>query len=149
MRSKLYGISQGLVLGPRRPGYTLMELLVSVAIMTVLMGAMGVSVLMAVGSIDRGAEAGRQMSETNEALDEIVTELTQALSFIERTEHAVSFVVPDRDGDGLRDTIRYSWSGVAGDPVMREYNGQRPVPLAEDVHHFNLTYVLKIAHPPD
>ena len=56
---------------------------------------------------------------------------------------AVTFTVPDRDNNGLSETIRYSWSGTPGDSIMRAYNGGVEVAVAEDVKYFSLEYLLK------
>ena len=128
-------------------GFTLIELLVSLSIMSALMGAMVLSISLAVRSIDDGSSPTGRISAASDALEEITTELGLALSFEERTAYAVSFTVPDRNEDGLRETIRYAWSGVAGDPVTREYNGGPSAAIAENVHHFDLSYLLKAVDP--
>jgi hypothetical protein len=65
------------------------------------------------------------------------------MSFSERTANAVTFKVPDRTGDELPETIRYSWSGTAGDPLQIEYNGSAPATLVADVNQFDLSYSLR------
>lgn len=128
-------------------GYTMIELVVSLSIMSVLMGSMVLTIWVAAGSIDDVSSPVARITSANDVLEEITSELGLALTFNERTPHSVSFTVPDRDDDGLRETVRYAWSGVPGDPVSREYNGHRPVAIVEDVHHFDLTYLLKTVRP--
>ena len=128
-------------------GYTMIELVVSLSIMSVLLGSMVLTIWVAAGSIDDVSSPVARITSANDVLEEITSELRLALSFNERTPHSASFTVPDRDDDGLRETIRYAWSGVPGDPVSREYNGGRAVAIVEDVHHFDLTYLLKTVRP--
>ena len=58
-----------------------------------------------------------------QALVELLADLEFALAFSEKTDHALTFTVPDRDGDFISETIRYAWSGTPGDPLTRQYNG--------------------------
>jgi len=52
----------------------------------------------------------------------------------------VDFTVADRDGDDVVETLRWEWSGTAGDPLTRQYNGADPVALLEGVQGLTLTY---------
>ena len=58
---------------------------------------------------------------------------------------SIEFTVPDRSdpADGTPETIRYSWSGDAGDPLLRRYNGSNPAVVADDVHHLDLSMVTR------
>jgi hypothetical protein len=67
-----------------------------------------------------------------------VTDLQTAKSFTERTATAVTFTVPDRDGDNIDETIRYAWAGTPGDPLTYQLNGGTATTLADDVQQFNL-----------
>ncbi|GAB5407270.1 MAG: hypothetical protein Aurels2KO_55010 [Aureliella sp.] len=77
------------------------------------------------------------------AVDEILTDMQFATSFTERTTTSVEFRVPDRDGDGSKETIRYAWSGTAGDPLTKAYNGSAPVSVLDNVADLNLGYVTR------
>ena len=132
----------------RRHGFTLVELVTSLAIMTILVGGMGSAVMIASQAIDDGTSRSSRITEAREALDRITADAAVALSVTERTASAIAFTVPDRSGDGLPETLRYAWSGVAGDPLTCEYNGGSPVTIADDVHQFDLTYLLLTKGPP-
>jgi hypothetical protein len=47
--------------------------------------------------------------------------------------------VPDRTGDSVDETIRYSWSGTAGDPLVYQFNGGTSLSLASNVQQFNVS----------
>jgi hypothetical protein len=64
------------------------------------------------------------------ALDQIADELSCAASVGILGLHEIEFTVPDRDKDGQPETLRYVWSGRAGDPLHREYNGSSAVFLS-------------------
>jgi hypothetical protein len=123
--------------------YTLIEVLLSVGIMAVLMGAMVLSLAVASRALDDGAGPAGQTRRAAEIIEEIDADLALALSFSERTPAAVTFTVPDRDLDGSPETIRYSWTGPEDGRLLRQLNDGSAIPVAEDVRHFDLTYQLK------
>ena len=137
----------------RRPGnnasagLTLAELVVTLAIVSTLLTAMGSVIVIASRAIDSGAGPLACKSTAGTAVAEVVADLQMALGFTERTATAATFTVPDRDGDGSPETIRYAWSGTQGDPLTRAVNGGAAVVLADDVHQFDLTYLTKILTP--
>ena len=124
-------------------GHTLIELLLSVAIMAVLMGAMVISLAVASRALDDGAGPAGQTRRAAGIVEDMDADLAMALSFTERTAQAVTFTVPDRDGDGKPETIRYSWAGPDDGRLLRQVNGGPAVAIAQDVRHFGLTYQLK------
>jgi hypothetical protein len=94
------------------------------------------------------AEGSRDTgTDTANVLDQLTRDLGDALAFSERSSASAEFTVPDRDGDGKPEMLRYAWTGVAGDPLTFEYNGSSAVKLAQDVHHFDLNYLLRTVGP--
>jgi len=120
----------------------------SVAIVSVIMGAMFSTMLLATRQIGSGLGIDERVSRGSDVVQQITLDLSLAQTFTERTDRTVAFTVPDRDGDGEPESIRYAWSGVAGDPLTRQYNGGPTVLVAEDVHHFRLDYLLKTPPSP-
>ena len=51
----------------------------------------------------------------------------------------MEFTLPDRDDDDLPEVMRYEWSGVSGEPLLRTYNGEQSVAVA-NVANFDLEY---------
>lgn len=127
----------------RRSGFTLIEIVTSIGILSVLMWAMLSTMLIASKAIGSSDSKIAKISQGNNILQRITADLSLAQSFSERTATAVTFTVPDRNGDGSPETIRYAWSGTAGDPLTYQYNGGTVVNLAQDVHAFDLDYLLK------
>jgi len=82
------------------------------------------------------------LSTAQEILGTIMLDLNEAIRFTERTAAAVTFTVPDRTGDGMTETIRYAWSGAAGDPLTYEFNGSA-VTLASGIQNFDLSYLTR------
>lgn len=124
-----------------RRGYTLLELMVTMAISVILVGGLATSLFLAseAAQFDSSVDHVWQSGQT---IDQMTHDLQTAQSFSEWTPTAVTFTAPDRNGDSLPETIRYWWSGVPGDPLRKEFNGQ-PTIIAEDVHDFDLRYVTR------
>lgn len=123
-----------------RRGHTLAEMVMAMASATVLMAGLGGAVVVASRAFR--PETGATYSRTNAALSEhdLLANLRLATGFTERTDKAATFTVPDRDGDGNPETLRYAWSGTTGDPLTLSYNGGAPLPVASDVRAFSLAY---------
>lgn len=124
----------------KRRGFTLVELVMSVAITTVLLGGIMSSILLASHAVPNGENASRQAVRSGDIVARIAHELYTAQSFSERLDNAVEFTVPDRDGDASPEIIRYAWSGTEGDPLTRQYNGGTAVNVAEHSYEFQLNY---------
>ena len=125
----------------RRRGFTLAELLAAMLIMTILVGAMGSTIMLATQAIDDGNDPLSHVVRSGMALEQISGDVAYALSFSESTATAITFAVEDRDADSVEETFRYAWSGTPGDPLTREYNGGSAVTLLEDVRALTFSYV--------
>ena len=125
----------------RRAGFTLLEVILSTAVTCTIMGAVLSTMVIASRAIDNGPTTW--ITTAGDAASDVTTDLSLAQGATEREDHAVTVTVPDRDADGQAETIRYSWSGTAGDPLLREYNGGSAAIVATNVHRFNLSYLTK------
>jgi hypothetical protein len=109
-----------------------------------LVGGLASSVLIANRALLRDATPAAEAGRSSQALSQLAGDLRHAYRFSERTASAVTFDVPDRNGDRLPETIRYWWSGVAGQPLMYRFNSEPAVAIAEDVQQFNLSAVTRV-----
>ncbi len=121
-------------------GFSLVELLVSLGVSTVLMAAIGSTILLAGHSLPDAGSGLYRVLDASEALDRMSEDLNCARYLTERTATSIAAVVADRTGDGQLDTIRYSWSGLQGDPLLRQVNDQPAAPVAAGVHNFRIGY---------
>lgn len=126
-------------------GFTLVELAISVAVSAILVGGLASAVMLAAQALPGKERPADKVLQQTRVLDQLVGELQYALFFAERGTRAVTFTVADRNGDGSPERIRYAWSGTAGDPLTRQYNGGTVVSVLENVHQFNLGYDLRSA----
>jgi len=124
-------------------GVTLIELLVSIAITTVLMLAIGTCLLIATQAMPNANGPANQIIVTSEVAKQLATELQHAVSINSRSATMIEFTVADRDADEVPEVIRYEWSGTPGDPLTRRYNGGSVIEVLDSVQEFNLSYDLE------
>jgi hypothetical protein len=127
-----------------RRGHTLLELVISVPLMTLLMLGMAASIHLAARALPDGSSRASATIFAGAAIDQIASELTFATSITSRTAIDILFVTPDRDGDSSAETVRYQWSGTAGAPLTRQVNGSASETLVPSVQDFGLTYETRL-----
>ncbi len=127
---------------PTRAGFTLAEVIVSAASMAVLMVGIASAVLLASQAIDDGGNPATNVHAATTAADQIVRDVSSALSISEQSATVLAFAVPDRDGDEEDELIRYAWSETPGDSLTRQYNDGNSVAILDDVQEFQLGYDL-------
>jgi len=134
--------------GPRS-GFTLVEMIVSLSIVGVILVATGsVLVLGARATTITAAGPATRAAAARTAVETVADDLAIATEVLDPTATAVTLRVPDRTGDGVAETIRYAWSGVAGAPLTRQVNGGAAHPIAADVRGFDLSYLTRTVGPP-
>lgn len=124
----------------RARGYTLIELVIAMSITSILLVSIGSAVVLASKALPGAGNTADAVIDVAAVSGDIAGELEYALSFSQRTATAVTFTVADRDNDQVDETIRYAWSGTAGDPLTRQYNGPPAVAVIGDVSSFQLEY---------
>ncbi len=132
----------------RRCAFTLLAVVLSIAISRVVMGAVMSAVVVATRSIDDGSSVAGTALRARTAADQVMADLRTALTVTERGQRAVTFTVPDRSGDGVPETLRYAWSGVSGEPLTRQYNGATATTVVENVQNLDFRYLLQTTGPP-
>ncbi len=120
-----------------RAGFTLIELVVASAIISILMAAVGSAVVIAAKATPAATSAERLTATANQVVQEIARELSQATTITTAAAQSVSFTVPDRTGDAAAETIIYRLNGRA---LERVTNGGTAVILSDNVKAFNLGY---------
>jgi prepilin-type N-terminal cleavage/methylation domain-containing protein len=131
----------GMTTSRRRRGMTLMELVVSLALASLVMGACTGVILLAARSLGPSATTASALADGDGLALQVSADLATALTITESGAHAVTMTVPARNGDASPETIRYAWSGTAGGDVTRQYNGGTAAVVAHNVYHFDLTYL--------
>ena len=126
-----------------RRGFTLVELVVTIAITSVIMLGIGSAMLIAGRALPAADNPAAASLIAGQAIEQMVTELQYAATIIDSNATMIEFTVADRDADDVAETIRYEWSGTPGDPLTRQYNGGALVNLADDVQEFDLSHDLE------
>lgn len=123
-----------------RRAMTLVELVLSLVILSVLMAGMMSAITIAARATPSAASPVLEQRDLAQALDRLASELTLATSISELTNTAITFTLPDRGhGSAGPETVRYAWSGTANAPLTRSYNGATPATLVPQVTAFRLT----------
>jgi len=126
-----------------RPAFTLVEAMAALPVAAVIVVGLASAVVLAGRAIPAGTAPGEAVVRGYQAADQFAGELHCALVVPVRAPTAVEFLVPDRDADGDSESIRYAWSGTPGDPLTRKYNSFAPETYLENVHEFQVDYVIR------
>jgi prepilin-type N-terminal cleavage/methylation domain-containing protein len=124
----------------RWPGFTLVELVVSIGIMSVLAVGVSSAVLVATRAIEQSTSKSACIRQASSVSQELASELSTAVAVSGRNANSISFSVPDRNADGSTEDISYSWSGTAGAALYRRYNSETATAVLDNVYQFQLSY---------
>jgi len=119
-------------------GFTLLEMMLSMTVLTVCFAAVGSVFVMAGHVMPRPDSAEAASVEQSAALAQITEDLQVARYITGGSANSITFVVDDRTGDGLPERITYAWSGIAGDPLTYTLNDAPRVTIAEGVRAFSI-----------
>lgn len=125
---------------PMRRGFTLVELVLNLTVLTLITGTVTTAVVMATHALPAAHSPLQSTHSAYAVVEQMAGEIFVATSFADRSARAISFVVPDRNNDGQPETILYEWSGVPGEALQRKYGNQIKSVVAENVFEFELTY---------
>ncbi len=131
---------KNLTVTSRFHGLTLIELIISMVVTSLIVVAMGSTLLIAGKALPNSDQPELALLEATQVTQDLVQDLQYAIDVNETGTHAISFSVADRDSDEAQEWIHYQWSGTAGDPLTRQYNDGSTVSILEDVQDFSLNY---------
>lgn len=117
----------------------LAELVIAIAISAILLVGIHSSLSIALRGVPDPQTGSASVLKANRIADQLTTELETAIYVNERSATTISFTVPDRNGDGNPERLRYQWTGTAGGKLTRQYNGGTVETIADSVNLFNLT----------
>ena len=133
-------------LNRHRCGFSLIELVTSLAIISILLVAMGSAMVIATrGMPDPTSPFARKM-DAAQVVGQLADEVTYATAVLTMSPTELEFVV-DRNGTPI--TIAYSWSGTPGDPLTYQYDTGTVVTVIENVQDFTLTYIVTAPAPAE
>ncbi len=123
----------------RRRAFTLVEMVAAAAITAIILAACVSAVLLAAKAIPDPSDAVSGSISAARITDQIAGELENATLITEQTATSLAFNVPPRGNDSSPERIRYSWSGVAGAPLLRQYNRSAAASVIDRVYQFSVT----------
>ncbi len=124
---------------PRR-AMTLVELVISSALTVILLGGMASAIVLATRAMPENRAELDGLVDGAAVLEQLATELALAEAVTEATGTSLTYAIPDQDADGTPETIRYSWSGVSGDPLLRALNGKTAIEVLASVDLLGFAY---------
>jgi hypothetical protein len=131
----------GWLAGARHRAYSLLELVICLVILTIIFAAVESAVRVTARAIPDGRSTPSATALAAQALDTLTQDLTFATAVqpARMTANDLELIVPDRNGDGAAETVRYQWAG-SGAAVTRQVNGGAVVPVAANVSEFALVF---------
>jgi len=120
-----------------RRAFTLVELVASMAGASILVAGMASTMFVALRASNPTNTPAAGMLAALTCMSDMSAELQYATSppVFSSSPPSLTVTVPDRsDADTATETIRYAWSGVAGAPLTRSYNGGTAVAVIPSVH---------------
>jgi hypothetical protein len=120
---------------------TMLELVVSIPTATVLIGVMAMCVTVMMRSRSQDDMLFDRTYNLSKALNQMASDMKLATSHVSSSASHLEFVVPDRNGDGLPEQMRYEWGGTSGanaNSILWKYNTSPLSILFEDVGQFSL-----------
>lgn len=120
----------------RPAGFTLVELVISSALLTVLLlaGAATASLVRRAGM----SASGDSTLSLAAAMSTLRRDIECATSITGLNARTITLVVPDRNGDSNPETITYLWSGIAGTPLTCSTNSAGAITLVASMQSFAL-----------
>ena len=122
----------------KREGFTLIEMFLVMGLLIVLLGAVTYIYVIGLRVGDVGMLAGGVRKEASYSLRIISEELRQAIAVTAADLYTITFQA-DLDGNGIVDTITYSWSGASGDDLVRTQGVETQI-LARGVQNASFQY---------
>ncbi len=123
-----------------RPGVSLVELVLSMVVMTILLAGMSSAMVLASRAVPDLETPLKAIADGYHAADGLASELFATQTITVRGATSITFTVADRNADSNPETIQYSWSGVAGQPLTRQYNNGTIDTVLENIYQFDLRY---------
>lgn len=128
-------------------GFTLVEMVTSLAILGIILLACGSATVMATRAGGDAATRAAAQLQAADAAGQIVDDLNVAIDFTQRTATSVTFTVPDRLNDGSPQTVKYSWTGIIDTPLLRQFNNGPATPILTGVRGLDFGFTTRTVGP--
>lgn len=129
-----------------RPAFTLVEVALSLAIMSILALGMSAALVMSLKGADAGVDASQRALRAQEALGRVMADASVAVAINESSDTVLDLKVPERVSGAGPVRICYEWVGGSGGTLVRTVNGVSETILT-DVR--GLTFRTMVRPPPE
>ena len=120
-------------------GFTLPELVVAMALSTLIVVALQSSISLATRSVPRKNSVAQKDIAAARVFRQMETEVETCTRVLSLTSEEFTFLVPDRNGDGLGEKIRYAWPANPTIALTKTFNSEPTVTLLEGLTAFSIT----------
>jgi len=124
--------------GNIRRSFTLIELIIVCILVSILLGAIWFIYFAGFKSFDSQMSRSNIKGEAGRLLENIGSELRRAVSINTAQAADLSFSL-DTDGDGLNETMQYSWSGASGEPLNQTWSSL-VTPAISSINSLSFSY---------
>ena len=125
----------------RRSAFTMIEMLLALALAAIVLSALQSLILVAGRAIPDAQGVQSSTVEAADVLERLAAEVSVAVEVLELNTNGITFSLNDWTGDSVVETVKYAWSGVVGDPLLRAVNGGTASVLVGAVESFTLSSV--------
>ena len=130
-----------------RRGFSMVELVVALAISSLLLGAIASLFVLQSRAMPDGTGSMSQESAAAGAIERFAFDLSRARFVNSATATRVEFVVCDCTGDGVDDLVVYSWGG-AGQPWVRALNAGAAETVCDKIAALSITWRVRSVAAP-
>jgi len=126
--------------GSRRGGFTLIEAVISLAIIAMMMAALSAASAFLIRTTPAGDSASARAAQINSGFDLFHEDVTLAVGAEPRGATMLAIFLADQDGDGVDETVIYEWDG---DALLRTVNSSDPLPIASGLGECAFEYTIR------
>ena len=123
----------------RHRGFTLAEMMVSLAISSLVLGAMGSLFVIMAKALPDNSSALSRANQLTRAVDRFSFDVSWATQIVQGSPARIELVVPDCTGDAVADTVVYLWSGANG-AWTRTLNAGAPETICAAVKSLGMSW---------
>ena len=128
-----------------RRGITLLELVISLSVVSILLGAMGSVILISARTMPGTQSDVDRVPLAQRAWTQIADDVRTATSVTMPDKLSLVLVVPERNPDGSDMTVTYAWGGNSGDALTREVDGGGAAPVITGVTDLEFGWAVPFA----
>lgn len=117
----------------RRRGFTIAELVTSLAVTSVIVGALASCIALTSRALPSSSNPEQAAAQLQQVVRRIADDARFATEVSVPEPAELHLTLEDQDGDGNTEAVVYKWSGTAGTQLTRQQNAAAAVPIHNSV----------------